>query len=484
MRYRPLGAAGAKVSTLCLGAMTFGEADAQSFMHQVGCDDATAHAILDRAVEGGINFIDTADVYGQDGLSERVLGAWLADRAGVRDRLVLATKVRFTMGAGPNASGASRYRIVRCVEDSLRRLGTDRIDLYQIHMQDLAVDEDETLRALDDLVTAGKVVYLGCSNYAAYRLVDSLWRARAADRARFVTLQAQYNLVERGLEREHVPLCRQWGLGILPWSPLAAGFLSGKYRAAQAPPDGSRLARWRESLGPLRHAATLGDRRGAGGDGGRARRHAGPARAGVAPPQADGDQRDLRRPHGGPARRQPGGGRGRVVGRAGGAPRSGLGLRARVPLRLHRPHRWRGVVRPRVLYLHGFASGPASTKGVAVATALDAAGFAVERLDLRVPSLERLRLSAAIDHVVATIGDAPQVALIGSSLGGLIAARVAERVGAVAALVLLAPAFRMAERWAARLGPDGVAAWRKGRLAADLRLRPALRGPGRRRLPR
>jgi pimeloyl-ACP methyl ester carboxylesterase len=119
------------------------------------------------------------------------------------------------------------------------------------------------------------------------------------------------------------------------------------------------------------------------------------------------------------------------------------------------------VVRPRVLYLHGFASGPASTKGVAVATALDAAGFAVERLDLRVPSLERLRLSAAIDHVVATIGDAPRVALIGSSLGGLIAARVAERVGAVAALVLLAPAFRMAERWAARLGPDGVAAWRK-----------------------
>jgi aryl-alcohol dehydrogenase-like predicted oxidoreductase len=249
MRYRPLGAAGAKVSTLCLGAMTFGEADAQSFMHQVGCDDATAHAILDRAVEGGINFIDTADVYGQDGLSERVLGAWLADRAGVRDRLVLATKFRFTMGTGPNASGASRYRIVRCVEDSLRRLGTDRIDLYQIHMQDLAVDEDETLRALDDLVTAGKVVYLGCSNYAAYRLVDSLWRARAADRARFVTLQAQYNLVERGLEREHVPLCRQWGLGILPWSPLAAGFLSGKYRAAQAPPDGSRLARWRDRWG-------------------------------------------------------------------------------------------------------------------------------------------------------------------------------------------------------------------------------------------
>lgn len=249
MRYRKLGAAGAKVSTLCLGAMTFGEADAKSFMHQVGSDEATAHAVLDRAVEAGINFVDTADVYGQDGLSERVIGAWLAARPGAREQLVLATKFRFTMGAGPNASGASRYRIVRCVEDSLRRLGTDRIDLYQIHMQDLAVDEDETLRALDDLITAGKVVYVGCSNYAAYRLVDSLWRARTAHRARFVTLQAQYSLVERGLEREHVPLCNQWGLGILPWSPLAAGLLSGKYRASQAPPEGSRLAAWKERWG-------------------------------------------------------------------------------------------------------------------------------------------------------------------------------------------------------------------------------------------
>ena len=249
MEYRNLGAAGVKVSTLCLGAMTFGEADAQSFMHQVSADEATSHAILDRAVEAGINFVDTADVYGQDGLSERVIGAWLAaGGAARRDRLVLATKFRFTMGDGPNKSGAARWRIIRCVEDSLRRLRTDRIDLYQIHMQDITVAEEETLRALDDLVRAGKVVYLGCSNYAAYRLADSQWIARTQHLERFVTLQAQYSLVTRELEREHVPLCRQWGLGILPWSPLAAGFLTGKYRKDAPPPEGSRLAKWQDRL--------------------------------------------------------------------------------------------------------------------------------------------------------------------------------------------------------------------------------------------
>jgi aryl-alcohol dehydrogenase-like predicted oxidoreductase len=229
MKYKNLGAAGVKVSTLCLGAMTFGEADDTSFMHKATMDAATSHAVLDRAVERGINFIDTADVYGQDGLSERVLGDWLAARA-IRDKLVIATKFRFTMGEGPNKSGASRYRITKCCEDSLRRLKTDRIDLYQIHAQDITVLEDETLRALDDLVTAGKVLYIGCSNYAAYRLMDSLWRAKTSHRARFVTLQAQYSLVVRDVERELVPLCRAEGLGILPWSPLAAGFLSGKDR--------------------------------------------------------------------------------------------------------------------------------------------------------------------------------------------------------------------------------------------------------------
>ncbi|HTR49618.1 MAG TPA: aldo/keto reductase [Kofleriaceae bacterium] len=240
MKYRNLGAAGVKVSTLCLGAMTFGEADDKSFMHKAGSDEQTTFAILDRALAAGINFVDTADVYGQDGLSERVLGHWLAQR-GTRDKLVLATKFRFTMGDGPNKNGASRYRIVRCCEDSLRRLGTDRIDLYQIHMQDITVPEDETLRALDDLVTAGKVLYVGCSNYAAYRLMHSLWLARTGHLARYVTLQAQYSLLVRDLEREHAPLCRQEGLGILPWSPLAGGFLSGKFERGKPPDDGARL---------------------------------------------------------------------------------------------------------------------------------------------------------------------------------------------------------------------------------------------------
>jgi aryl-alcohol dehydrogenase-like predicted oxidoreductase len=240
VKYRNLGAAGVKVSNLCLGAMTFGEADEKSFMHKVGSDEATAHAVLDRALDRGVNFIDTADVYGQDGLSERVLGTWLEQRK-TRDKTVIATKFRFTMGDGPNRSGASRYRIVKTCEESLRRLKTDRIDLYQIHMQDITVPEEETLRALDDLITAGKVVYIGCSNYAAYRLMDSLWLAKTNHLSRFVTLQAQYNLLVRDLEREHVPLCRDKGLGILPWSPLAGGFLSGKFEQGKPPQGGTRL---------------------------------------------------------------------------------------------------------------------------------------------------------------------------------------------------------------------------------------------------
>ncbi len=240
MKYRNLGASGVKVSSLCLGAMTFGEADEKSFMHKAGSDEQTSHAVLDRAVGAGINFIDTADVYGQDGLSERVLGNWIAAR-GNRDRLVLATKFRFTMGDGPNKSGASRYRIVKCLEDSLRRLKTDRIDLYQIHMQDITTPEEETLRALDDLVSAGKILYIGCSNYAAYRLMESLWLAKTNSWAKFVTLQAQYSLLVRDLEREHVPVCRDKGLGILPWSPLAGGFLTGKFERGKSPDGSARL---------------------------------------------------------------------------------------------------------------------------------------------------------------------------------------------------------------------------------------------------
>ena len=248
MKARPLGASGVKVSPLCLGAMTFGEADENSFMHNVSANEETSFAIMDASLDAGINFIDTADVYGQDGLSERVIGNWFESR-GRRDEVVLATKFRFTMGDGANRSGGSRYRIRQCVEDSLRRLKTDRIDLYQIHCQDRDTPEDETLRALDDLVSAGKVLYVGCSNYTATRLTDSLWRSKTQSRVSYVTLQAQYSLVVRDLEREHVPLCRDFGVGILPWSPLAGGFLTGKYQKDASPPEGSRLAAWKERYG-------------------------------------------------------------------------------------------------------------------------------------------------------------------------------------------------------------------------------------------
>jgi aryl-alcohol dehydrogenase-like predicted oxidoreductase len=247
MKYKKLGAAGVKVSELCLGAMTFGEANDKSFMHQVGSDEKTSFSVLNRALELGINFVDTADVYGQDGLSERIIGAWF-ERDQRRNEVVLATKFRFTMGDGANRSGASRYRIMRCVEHSLKRLRTDYIDLYQIHMQDIDTPEDEILRALDDLVSQGKVLYLGCSNYAAYRLMDSLWLSRTKNLSPFVTLQAQYSLVVRELEREHVPLCRAQGLGILPWSPLASGFLTGKYDKSQPPAPGSRLEKWKDTM--------------------------------------------------------------------------------------------------------------------------------------------------------------------------------------------------------------------------------------------
>jgi aryl-alcohol dehydrogenase-like predicted oxidoreductase len=245
MEYRSLGNSGLKVPVLCLGAMTFGEADDKSFMHKVGADDKTSFDIMSRALERSVNFIDTADVYGQDGLSERLVGAWMQQTKS-RDRVVLATKFRFRMGEGPNNTGASRFRIVRAVEASLRRLQTDRIDLYQIHMQDIETPEEETLRALDDLVRAGKVLYLGASNYAAYRLTHSQWISKTEHLSRFVALQTQYNLLVRDIEREHVPVCREFGLGILPWSPLAAGFLSGKYSRNQPAPAGARLEKWKD----------------------------------------------------------------------------------------------------------------------------------------------------------------------------------------------------------------------------------------------
>lgn len=247
MDYRSLGTSGLKVPVLCLGAMTFGEADDKSMMHKIGCDEKTSFAIMSHALDKGVSFIDTADVYGPDGLSERIVGKWMLE-TGNRDRTILATKFRFRTGEGPNASGGSRYKIMRSVEASLKRLQTDRIDLYQIHMQDIETPEDETLRALDDLVSSGKVLYLGASNYAAYRLTDSQWISKSEHLHRFVALQMQYSLVVRDLEREHIPVCRQFGIGVLPWSPLAGGFLSGKYERNQPPPAGVRLEKWKDRL--------------------------------------------------------------------------------------------------------------------------------------------------------------------------------------------------------------------------------------------
>ena len=241
MEYRRLGRSGVKVSTLCLGTMTFGPAPEGSMMHGADCDEETGFAIMARALDAGINFFDCADVYGPDGLSERVLGNWF-ESAGRRDEVVLATKCRFRMADGPLGTGASRRRIVRTCDDSLRRMKTDRIDLYQIHMQDIDTPEEETLRALDDLVRAGKVLYIGASNYAAYRLSDALWTSEVEHLERFVTLQTQYSLAVREIEREHVPLCRAHEVGLLLWSPLAGGFLSGKFHRNETPPAAARLA--------------------------------------------------------------------------------------------------------------------------------------------------------------------------------------------------------------------------------------------------
>ncbi len=250
MEYRRLGRSGVKVSTLCLGTMTFGEVDEKSMMYEVGCDEPTSFRIMNAALEGCINFIDTADIYGPDGLSERVIGKWFAEE-GRRNDVVLATKCRFRMAEGPLGTGASRRRIMRACEESLKRLQTDRIDLYQIHMQDVETPEEETLRALDDLVRQGKVLYIGASNYTAYRLVESLWVSDGRNLERYVTLQMRYNLVSRELEREHVPPCLRHGLGILPWSPLAGGLLTGKFGPDRTPPAGARLTRWQERYATL-----------------------------------------------------------------------------------------------------------------------------------------------------------------------------------------------------------------------------------------
>ncbi|MBE3576098.1 MAG: aldo/keto reductase [Limnochordales bacterium] len=229
MEYRNLGRTGVKVSPLCLGCMLFGGRT----------EESEAIRIIDRALDAGINFIDTANVYNR-GRSEEVVGKALKQN-GKRDRVVLATKVHGRMADDdPNAWGNSRRHIIEQCEASLRRLQTDYIDLYQIHRPSSDVPIDETLRALDDLIRAGKVRYIGTSTFAAWQVVESLWVSKELGLNRFVTEQPPYNLLDRSIERELIPMARTYGLGIIPWSPLAGGFLTGKYERDRQPPEGSR----------------------------------------------------------------------------------------------------------------------------------------------------------------------------------------------------------------------------------------------------
>ena len=246
MEHRQLGKSGLSVTALSLGAMTFGEA--KGFMKGVHADDSESRRILEAALEAGIDTIDTANGY-SEGRSEELLGQWMKGR---RQAVTLATKVRFpTLGGTapmhPNESGLSRQSIVWNCEQSLKRLQTDYIDLYQVHMQDRSVPIDETLRAFDDLIRAGKVRYAGCSNYTGYRVTESLWAADRRGYSRFEGIQLQWSLVARDAERELIPAARAFGLGVLVWSPLGRGFLSGKYRKGQPPPPGTRLEAWKDS---------------------------------------------------------------------------------------------------------------------------------------------------------------------------------------------------------------------------------------------
>jgi aryl-alcohol dehydrogenase-like predicted oxidoreductase len=236
MKMRSLGKTGVKISELCFGTMTFGN---RGFFKNIGgLGQKEATALVNMALEGGINFFDTADVY-SEGLSEELLGKALGKR---RQSIILATKVRGKMGPGPNDIGLSRHHIIEGCNASLKRLGTDYIDLYQVHNFDPDTPQEETMRALDDLVRQGKVRYIGCSNYSGWQLMKALAISDKRGWERFVTLQSLYSLLARDLENEMVPLCLDQGLGILVWSPLYGGFLSGKYRRGQPQPKGTRLS--------------------------------------------------------------------------------------------------------------------------------------------------------------------------------------------------------------------------------------------------
>ena len=229
MEYRSLGRTGTKVSTLCLGCLMFGGRT----------NETDSMDIIDRAIDGGINFFDTANMYVR-GRSEEMVGKAFK-RNGKRGRIVLATKVHFRMDdEDPNAQGNSRRHIIEQCEASLRRLQTDYIDLYQIHRPCSDIPIDETLRALDDLIRAGKVRYIGSSTFAAWQVVESLWASKELGLNRFICEQPPYHLLDRSIERELVPMAQTYGTALIPWSPMAGGFLTGKYRRGEARPTDAR----------------------------------------------------------------------------------------------------------------------------------------------------------------------------------------------------------------------------------------------------
>lgn len=228
MEYRKLGNSGLKVSAIGLGGNTFGWT----------IDEQSSITVINYALEQGINYIDTADIYDR-GHSEEFVGKAIKNR---RHEIVLASKFGRSMGEGPNFRGGSRYYVMKAVDASLKRLQTDYIDLYQMHEPDPSTPIEETLRALDDLVKAGKVRYIGTSNFAAWQLCDALWKSRSNNLHSFITEQPRYNILDRKIEEELVPFCQAYNVGIIPWGPLAGGFLTGKYRSDKKPLPGWRLA--------------------------------------------------------------------------------------------------------------------------------------------------------------------------------------------------------------------------------------------------
>lgn len=235
MKIKRLGRTGLKVSEVCLGTMTFGQQ----------CDEQTSFGVMDEAAAGGVNFIDTADVYPIPvsletvGRTEEIVGRWLVGR---RDDFILATKCRMKMGPKPNDEGLSRKHILSAIEDSLRRLQTDYVDLYQIHAPDPDTPIEETLGALDSIVQSGKARYIGCSNFQTWQLGRALWTSDKLGLARFDSVQPRYNLLYREIENELLPLCLDQGIGMIVYNPLAGGLLTGKHKRSAPPADNTRFA--------------------------------------------------------------------------------------------------------------------------------------------------------------------------------------------------------------------------------------------------